>query len=130
MRLAWSATRLLRVRLLALSFALLSAGCASEQLAATATSPQKLDINGRWILAVPDAPTCGMLFESAADGLKGIVTPDGGCPGRFYTSRQWQLSQGQLTIIDRDSQSLAQLSFASGQFKGQSSDGMPVTLRR
>jgi hypothetical protein len=125
MRLAFSAASLLTV----LSLALLCAECANEQRAAPTAASPKLDMDGRWVLAAPNAPTCGMVFESAADGMQGTVTPDGGCPGELYTSRQWQLVQGQLTINDPDARPLAQFTFAGNQFKGQTSDGLPVTLR-
>ena len=36
-------------------------------------------------------------------------TPDGGCPGNFYTSRQWAMEQNALVIRDNKNQPLAQL---------------------
>jgi len=85
-------------------------------------------MNGRWILSAPNAPSCGMMFETAADGIQGAIRPEGGCPGELFKSRRWQLAQGQLTINDHENQPLAQLKFAAGHFEGQSTDGLPVRL--
>jgi Protease inhibitor Inh len=109
--------------------ALLLAGCASEQLAATDSPPtSNVQMDGRWVLAAPNAPPCAMMFEIAADKMQGAIRPEGGCPGELFKSRRWQLAQGLLTINDRENQPLAQLKFAAGQFEGQSTDGIPVRL--
>ena len=85
---------------------------------------------GRWILAAPNAPSCGMNFAGAPGARDGTVTPEGGCPGNFFMSRGWTLEQGALLINDEDNQPLANLSEAGGRFEGQSTAGMPVTLSR
>jgi hypothetical protein len=121
MRLARIAARLL--------MAILPTGCASEQLAAP-DSTSSVELAGRWVLSTPNAPSCGMNFESAAGQTQGAIRPEGGCPGKFFMSRHWQLAQGLLTVNDHESQPLAQLKFAGGQFQGQSTAGAPVTLRR
>jgi hypothetical protein len=114
-----------------LFMAILSTGCAGEQLAATDSTPESnVQMTGRWVLAGPDTPTCGMIFESATGETQGAIKPEGGCPGKFFMSRHWQLAQGLLTINDYENQPLAQLKFAGGQFQGQSTAGTPVTLRR
>ena len=113
--------------------ALLLAGCAGNPLgeATTATAPARpLLMNGRWILSMPNAPSCGMNFTGAAGGQQGTIVPEGGCPGSFFLSRHWTLAQGALTIADQDSQPLAQLAFADGQFEGKATAGAPVTLNR
>jgi hypothetical protein len=107
--------------------------CAGEQIAAPAAAPAptpKIDMPGRWMLSVPNAPACGMNFEGAPTQKQGAIEPEGGCPGKFFTSRHWQLAQGQLTINDHENEPLAQLKFAGGHFQGQSTAGTPVTLRR
>jgi hypothetical protein len=85
---------------------------------------------GRWILAAPNAPTCGMNFAGAPGAQSGSIVPEGGCPGNFFTSRRWTLDQGTLMISDDENQPLASLSFAGGRFEGQATAGMAVTLSR
>ena len=83
---------------------------------------------GRWILAAPNAPSCGLNFNGSAGAREGTVSPEGGCPGKFFMSRRWSLASGALTIVDEDSQPLATLSYANGHFAGQTATGLPVTL--
>lgn len=108
-------------------FALQLAGCAGHPLAGSAATPDA-GMSGRWMLAAPNAPSCGMIFSSPPGAREGSVSPEGGCPGRFFMSRRWSLSSGGLTIVDEDSQPLATLSYANGRFEGQATGGMPVTL--
>ena len=81
-------------------FALLLAGCASNPLGGTATSAPDTGMAGRWILATPNAPTCGMNFNGPPGASEGIVSPEGGCPEKFFMSRRWSLGSGGLTIVD------------------------------
>ena len=83
---------------------------------------------GRWILAAPGAPTCGMNFSNAAGAREGKVSPEGGCPGNFYLSRTWALDQDALVINDDENNPLARLRLAGGRFEGQSITGLAVTL--
>jgi hypothetical protein len=85
---------------------------------------------GRWMLSAPNAPACGMNFEGAPGQTQGAIEPEGGCPGKFFMSRHWQLAQDQLTINDHENEPLAQLKFAGGHFEGQSTAGTPVRLAR
>ena len=108
-------------------------GCAGGELAAPAAAPTvtpKLDMPGRWVLSAPNAPPCGMNFEGAPGEKQGAIEPEGGCPGKFFRSRHWQLAQGQLTIDDHANEPLGQLKLVGGYFQGQSTAGMPVTLKR
>ena len=109
--------------------ALMLAGCAAEPFPAQAPAPSA-GMPGRWILSAPNAPSCGMEFEGEPGASQGAIQPDGGCPGNFFMSRQWALAQDTLTIATRDNEPLAQLKSSGGQFTGQSSTGMPVTLGR
>lgn len=110
--------------------ALLLAGCASNPFGGGATSAPDIDMAGRWILAAPHAPTCGMNFTGSPGAREGSVSPEGGCPEKFFTSRRWALEQGALAINDQDNQPLAKLSYAGGHFEGQSTAGTPMTLSR
>ena len=109
------------------------AGCAGNIFGdATPTAPAapNAEMAGRWILAAPNAPTCGMNFSSAPGAQSGNIAPEGGCPGNFFTSRHWTLDQGALTITDDENQPLASLTFAGGRFEGQATAGMALTLSR
>jgi hypothetical protein len=114
-------------------FALLLAGCGGGLLGNSATAPAAPtgdDMVGRWFLAAPNAPPCGMTFDRASGAQQGTITPDGGCPGNFFTSRRWTLDQGTLVIDDDKNQPLAQLTFHGNHFEGQANAGMTVTLSR
>ncbi len=115
---------------------LLLAGCAGQPPGGAQTaaprleSLDRLDMNGRWKLAAPDAPSCGMKFTGLPAAREGTIEPEGGCPGKFFTSRHWTLSPDQLTIKDHAQAPLAQLKRSDGQFTGRSTTGTPVTLSR
>jgi hypothetical protein len=128
----WRATPAMRAAA-GIFVAWLLAGCAGSPFggaAPVAEATLDVDMTGRWILAAPNAPPCGMNFAGAPGALAGTVEPEGGCPGRFYTGRRWTLDKGALTINDDETQPLARLSFASGRYEGQATAGMPVTLTR
>ncbi len=111
-------------------YALALAGCGSV-LDQTPESRAATDVMvGRWILAEPNAPTCGISFSGAPGVQQGTLVPEGGCPEKFFMSKIWALDRNTLTIKDEDGEPLAQLTFAIGRFDGQSSGGTPVTLSR
>jgi hypothetical protein len=111
--------------------ALMLAGCAGQGFS-FGNKPQQADtaMGGRWILAAPNAPTCGMNFTGGPGARTGNVSPEGGCPGNFYLSRTWALEADALVINDDENKPLASLSSASGHFEGQSTAGLSVTLTR
>ena len=74
-------------------------------------------------LGVPDP-------ANSPGAREGSVSPEGGCPEKFFMSRRWSFAQDKLTINDRENNPLAQLNSASGHFEGQSTAGTPVTLAR
>ena len=110
--------------------ALMLGACTTEQGPTPPTPLPQNDMTGRWTLAAPNAPACGMEFEGTPGQPQGTINPDGGCPGKFYTSRTWALAQDVLTIADDKNEPLAQLKPSGGQFTGQSTAGLPVTLTR
>ena len=67
---------------------------------------------GRWVLASPGAGHCGMNFAGAAGAREGTIAPEGGCPGRFFTSRRWALEQNAVIIRNHAGEMLAQLNVA------------------
>ena len=90
----------------------------------------KIEMGGRWLLAASNAPACGMSFTVAADGQSGNIRPEGGCPGDFFTSRQWAFAGDDLVINNHNGEPLAQLHFVSGRFEGKSTSGLQITLAR
>ena len=108
--------------------------CAGEQLSlgssAPTPTPADSSIPGRWMLNVPNAPSCGLEFGGAPGARTGKVAPDGGCPGSFYMSRRWAMDGNALTITDGESRPLAQFKSNGTHFEGQSTAGTPVTLTR
>ena len=112
---------------------LMLAGCAGGQLSlngTAATQGENVAMAGRWMLAAPNAPPCGMNFTGNTSARDGRVTPDGGCPGRFFLSRRWTLREDGLTILDPDGEALAEFKPAEGRYEGKSAAGVPVTLTR
>jgi hypothetical protein len=115
--------------------ALSLAGCAGEALSLGGSTPPvapapNVVMAGRWMLAEPNAPACGMNFGAAPGAQEGSITPEGGCPGNFFMSRHWTQADGKLTIHDDEYKPLAQLTAAGTGFQGQSTAGTPVTLVR
>ena len=107
------------------------AGCAGQGNP-FGTKPQQVDTGmaGRWIMAAPNAPTCGMNFTGPAGARSGNVSPEGGCPGNFFLGRTWALEADVLVINDENSNSLARLTSTGHGFEGQSTAGLPVSLTR
>jgi hypothetical protein len=99
--------------------------------AAPVTSPP-VPMAGRWILSEPTSGArCGMTFAGDPAQPKGTIAPEGGCPGDFYTSRQWTFEQDQLAIRNHRGEVLAQLRpGAGGRFDGTATSGAAVTLSR
>jgi hypothetical protein len=112
--------------------AALLAACATEQGPVPAALTPQSDMTGRWLLTAPNAPPCGMEFGGAPGQVAGPIVPEGGCPGKFFTSRRWTFAQDTLTltITDRDNVPLAQFTLGGGQFAGKTTAGQPVTLSR
>jgi hypothetical protein len=117
-----------------LFIAIMLAGCAGGPSLLDGAPPaqpaEALTMPGRWMLSAPNAPDCGMNFSAAPGKNEGSVVPEGGCPGKFFTSRRWTLDKDALTIIDDGNEALATLTLANGQFDGKSVNDMPVTLKR
>ena len=67
--------------------ALLLAGCAGGGSLGGSAAPDT-GMAGRWILAAPNAPICGINFAGAPGARDGAVAPEGGCPEKFFMSRR------------------------------------------
>ena len=85
--------------------------------------PPPVALGGRWRLSQTGAGGCFMNFGSAPGADQGTIAPEGGCPGKFFTSRRWTFEQGALIIRDHKGEALAQLSFSNGRFAGEGSGG-------
>jgi protease inhibitor Inh len=112
--------------------ALTVGACATEQGPAPPTPLPQSDMTGRWVLSAPNAPPCGMELGGAPGQVDGPIVPEGGCPGKFFTSKRWTFAQDTLTltIADRDNVPLAQFALGDGRFTGKSTAGLPVALSR
>ncbi|MBX3552663.1 MAG: AprI/Inh family metalloprotease inhibitor [Pseudolabrys sp.] len=112
----------------AAGFLLSLTGCASQQLATTSVAgASPADLAGRWMLSMPQAPACGLTLSG---GPQGRIMPEGGCPGRFFTSRRYSLDNGTMTILDGESVPLARLTAGEDGFTGRAETGEAVTLTR
>ncbi|WP_147292657.1 AprI/Inh family metalloprotease inhibitor [Undibacter mobilis] len=100
------------------------------QAAGGADVGKELGMEGRWVLAAPNAPSCGLTFTGPPSATDGRVTPDGGCPERFFLARRWRLSDGLLTVIDGDGTSLGTFRNAGDRFDGKSATETTITLSR
>lgn len=98
---------------------------------ATGGTPPQPDMAGRWIFATDGAAGCAMNFAGPAGGREGTIAPEGGCPGRFFTSRTWAFEQNAVIIRNHAGELLAQLNVAAAdRLIGQGSHGEPVSLTR
>jgi hypothetical protein len=90
-----------------------------------------VDMGGRWFLAASGSGMCAMTFNAAPGAVEGGIAPEGGCPGNFFTSRQWALSQGALVIRDHNGAPLVQLaSVGPDRFEGRTAAGEVISLAR
>jgi hypothetical protein len=104
--------------------------------------PPPVELAGAWQLAAATGGTCIMNFADGAVGSgapaapapshpgQGTIAPEGGCPGNFFTSRQWTFEAGSLIIRDFQSRPLAQLSYTGGGFQGQDARLGALTLSK
>ncbi len=99
--------------------------------AATGGPAPAVNMAGRWVLATPGAGYCGMNFAAAPGATAGTIAPEGGCPGKFFTSRQWALEHNAIVIRNHTGEMLAQLSVAEpSRLEGKSATGEQVSLTR
>jgi hypothetical protein len=119
------------MRALAAGLTVVLAGCAGGQsLLSAGSTPAPGDMNGRWVLTAPGAPSCVMTFAGGPGALTGTISPEGGCPERFFLSRHWSIGENGLTISDDGMKPLGTLTFSGDRFSGTAISGTRVTLER
>jgi Protease inhibitor Inh len=136
------------LRWLAIGAAAALAGCGSGGMLATSTSepppppppPQAaaraataapVEITGRWQFTSTAGGSCAMVFAATPGSGDGTIAPQGGCPGKFFTSRRWSYDQDTLIIRDHKGETLARLAFSPpARFEGQVGSGETISLTR
>jgi hypothetical protein len=137
------------VRWLAIGAAAALAGCAGDRIltsanpepppppptaqpaARAAPSPPPVDMAGRWQLASTAGGACAMVFAATPGTGEGTIAPQGGCPGKFFTSRRWLYEQDTLIIRDHKGEPLARLAFSPpARFEGQAAPGETISLSK
>jgi hypothetical protein len=104
---------------------------ASAARAAAPRAAPLAEMAGRWVLGSPGAGQCSMTFTGAPGAVEGTIAPEGGCPGKFFTSRRWVFDQDALVIRNHTGEPLARLAVSSpGHFDGQAASGETVSLAR
>jgi len=104
---------------------------ASQPAARAVPTAPPVEITGRWQFASTAGGTCAMLFTATPGSGEGSIAPQGGCPGKFFTSRRWTYDQDTLIIRDHKGETLARLAFSPpGRFEGQAAPGETISLTR
>jgi hypothetical protein len=109
------------------------AGCAGgASLTSTVPSPEaKNEINGRWVLSAPNAPFCGLNFSAPArNSQDGRVSPEGGCPAKFFLSRRYRLDGDKLIVTDENNDVLGTFTASPDGYEGTAATGERISLNR
>jgi hypothetical protein len=108
-------------------------------------SPPPVELAGGWQLAAASGGSCIMNFADGAAAApspgapavpagsrpgQGTIAPEGGCPGNFFTSRQWTYQADMLIIRDFRNRPLARFSYSGGDFQGQDAELGALTLSK
>jgi len=138
------------LRLLAIGAAAALAGCGSDGfLKATTSEPPPpppptaqaaarpastrppVDMAGRWQFTSTAGGACAMVFDAMPGSGEGTIAPQGGCPGKFFTSRRWVYDHDTLIIRDHKGEPIARLAFSPpARFEGQAGAGETISLSR
>jgi Protease inhibitor Inh len=103
----------------------------AQPAARAAPSPPPVDMAGRWQLASTAGGACAMVFAATPGTGEGTIAPQGGCPGKFFTSRRWLYEQDTLIIRDHKGEPLARLAFSPpARFEGQAAPGETISLTK
>ncbi|HZS64988.1 MAG TPA: AprI/Inh family metalloprotease inhibitor [Xanthobacteraceae bacterium] len=86
---------------------------------------------GRWRLVSAGGQACNMTFTAASGDLQGAVAPEGGCPGKFFTTRHWNFDHDTLRLLDHKNEPLVELKRNSaGRFEGEAANNGLVWLEQ
>ena len=103
----------------------------AQPAARPAPTPPPVDMAGRWQLATTAGGACAMVFAATPGSGEGTIAPQGGCPGKFFTSRRWLYEQDTLVIRDHKGEPLARLAFSPpARFEGQAAPGETISLTK
>ena len=93
---------------------------APQTAARAAPVAPPVEITGRWQFTSTAGGTCAMVFSATPGSGEGTIAPQGGCPGKFFTSRRWGYEQDALVIRDHKGEPLVRLAFSPpARFEGQ-----------
>jgi Protease inhibitor Inh len=93
-------------------------------------SQPPINLAGAWKLSAAGGAGCVVNFGMTPGAAQGTIAPEGGCPGKFFTSRKWTYDNGALIVHDFKGRRLAQLALSGDHFQGQDNDGTALTLSR
>jgi len=94
-------------------------------------TPPPVDMAGRWQFASTAGGVCAMVFAAMPGGGEGTIAPQGGCPGKFFTSRRWVYEQDTLVLRDHKGEPLARLAFSPpDRFEGRTGAGETISLSK
>ena len=89
------------------------------------------DLAGRWMLDSSGVGFCYVTFSGRPGAIKGIISPESGCPPALFASRRWVADPGGVTIIDRRGMPLARLyPIRRGRFEGEADPGRWISMTR
>ena len=72
-----------------------------------------------------------MVLAATPGTGEGTIAPQGGCPGKFFTSRRWVYERDALVIRDHKGEPLARLAFSPpDRFEGQAGAGETISLTK
>jgi len=89
------------------------------------------DLAGRWMLDSSGVGFCYVTFSGHPGAIKGIISPESGCPPALFASRRWMADPGGVTIADRRGVPLARLyPVRRGRFEGEADPGRWIYMTR
>jgi hypothetical protein len=109
-------------------------GLSSQPAAATVPAKPPVNMTGRWRLVSATGQSCNMTFSTtpsstAPAGSQGAVAPEGGCPGKFFTTRHWTFDHDALELLDHKNEPLVEMKRnAAGRFEGEAAGAGLVWL--
>jgi hypothetical protein len=104
---------------------------AAQAAARPVPTPPPVEMAGRWQLTSTAGGACAMTFAATPGSGEGTVAPEGGCPGKFFTSRRWVYDRDTLVIRDHKGEPLGRLAFSPpARFEGQAGPGETISLSR